>query len=246
MNATHPSCGTHMKKSAALAFIEKYPNYSYYKVRNSAGGKDYVITSQMKFIGRDGNIVSDIKLAKCFSSVDDAFLYLDDNCGSIDREISRVINEEFVSQKRPNISQANDKTLEPLEAFSYAHMGETDRINIPKKIRDEIYKCSNGTCAICGRSLTKYNYTIDHIVPLSRGGTNEAANLRAVHFECNKLKGSFTDRELSNNINSIICGNIYNDPNSAMATMAMRSFLRGVIKNYGSKNTNTDTHSIRE
>jgi 5-methylcytosine-specific restriction endonuclease McrA len=34
--------------------------------------------------------------------------------------------------------------------------------------------------------------TIDHIVPLARGGTHEPSNVQSAHFICNALKG---DRE---------------------------------------------------
>ena len=30
--------------------------------------------------------------------------------------------------------------------------------------------------------------TIDHVVPLARGGTHEMANVQTAHFECNRLK----------------------------------------------------------
>lgn len=44
-------------------------------------------------------------------------------------------------------------------------------------------------CAICGNPPTPEDrLTLEHIVPLSKGGTSEPANLAAVHFSCNARK----------------------------------------------------------
>jgi 5-methylcytosine-specific restriction endonuclease McrA len=44
-------------------------------------------------------------------------------------------------------------------------------------------------CTYCGSPATKGNdLTIDHIVPLSRGGTNRRENLTVACFKCNRAK----------------------------------------------------------
>ena len=56
-------------------------------------------------------------------------------------------------------------------------------------------------CAICGKAFpeelkkpmtssheTPLQPTIDHLIPRSKGGTDEAMNLRWVHYRCNQLK----------------------------------------------------------
>ena len=45
-------------------------------------------------------------------------------------------------------------------------------------------------CACCGLPLDA-SYEVDHITPLSEGGTNEKSNLQALRSECHKLKTSF-------------------------------------------------------
>lgn len=37
--------------------------------------------------------------------------------------------------------------------------------------------------------------TLDHAVPLSRGGSNELDNLRLAHLSCNQLKNDMTAEE---------------------------------------------------
>jgi 5-methylcytosine-specific restriction endonuclease McrA len=50
----------------------------------------------------------------------------------------------------------------------------------------------DGKCAYCGRPFTAsgpLSSVVDHIVPLSRGGRNDAANIAVVHRGCNESKG---------------------------------------------------------
>lgn len=42
-------------------------------------------------------------------------------------------------------------------------------------------------CGLCGASL-RDDITIDHLKPLSRGGTHEKHNLLLAHFNCNRSK----------------------------------------------------------
>lgn len=56
--------------------------------------------------------------------------------------------------------------------------------------RNAALKRSRGRCACCGKKLTTKTMTMDHIIPLSRGGKNEAENLVALCEDCNKKKGN--------------------------------------------------------
>ena len=56
--------------------------------------------------------------------------------------------------------------------------------------RSATLKRSSGVCACCGKKLTTKTMTMDHIIPISRGGTNEPDNLVALCPECNKEKGN--------------------------------------------------------
>jgi len=50
------------------------------------------------------------------------------------------------------------------------------------------YKRQNGKCYYCQTNVSK-NYHIDHIVPLSRGGSNNPSNLVIACPHCNMSKG---------------------------------------------------------
>lgn len=52
-------------------------------------------------------------------------------------------------------------------------------------------------CYLCGGNVEWGEAEVDHIVPVSKGGSGEVENLRWTHRECNRAKGSFTLDELA-------------------------------------------------
>jgi 5-methylcytosine-specific restriction endonuclease McrA len=51
-------------------------------------------------------------------------------------------------------------------------------------------------CGLTGRMLNRDNISLDHIVPLSKGGSNEPSNLRFVHIDANTFKMDMDDMAL--------------------------------------------------
>jgi len=64
---------------------------------------------------------------------------------------------------------------------------------IPKTVRFEVFKRDKFTCQYCGESAPNVLLEVDHIVPVSKGGTNEIMNLVTACRDCNRGK---TDRKL--------------------------------------------------
>ncbi len=50
---------------------------------------------------------------------------------------------------------------------------------------------SNGLCARCGKHLSIKKMTIEHVIPLSKGGTHEESNLLALCLDCNQEKRDY-------------------------------------------------------
>lgn len=65
-----------------------------------------------------------------------------------------------------------------------------NRVCFSWKEKEEALSKSKHKCAHCGKSLTKETCTVEHVVPLSRGGSNDSVNLVALCEKCNKEKGS--------------------------------------------------------
>lgn len=49
-------------------------------------------------------------------------------------------------------------------------------------------RCARGVCHYCGRSTPPKELTMDHIVPISRGGRSTKGNIVAACKECNTAK----------------------------------------------------------
>lgn len=64
------------------------------------------------------------------------------------------------------------------------------RNHIAPSRRMEAYNRHNGICCICGQHIDANEFTIEHWIPLHRGGTNEQSNLKIAHEHCNAMKGN--------------------------------------------------------
>jgi 5-methylcytosine-specific restriction endonuclease McrA len=68
------------------------------------------------------------------------------------------------------------------------------RKNLTKTLRFEVFKRDSFTCQYCGRKAPDVLLQVDHIEPVSKGGTNDILNLITSCEDCNSGK---SDRPLS-------------------------------------------------
>lgn len=59
-----------------------------------------------------------------------------------------------------------------------------------------LYMLHEGLCGLCGEPLEYSEVTIDHIIPLSRGGKHQYENCQLAHGLCNRRKGDRLPDEL--------------------------------------------------
>lgn len=57
---------------------------------------------------------------------------------------------------------------------------------------DDLFDVAKGTCSYCLRKIDRTEMEVDHVHPLSRGGTNDPTNLVAACGPCNRGKGNLT------------------------------------------------------
>ena len=60
--------------------------------------------------------------------------------------------------------------------------------NMSPKLRFEILRRDGFTCQYCGKTATDKELEIDHLVPFSKGGSNDEGNLITSCKECNRGK----------------------------------------------------------
>jgi hypothetical protein len=58
---------------------------------------------------------------------------------------------------------------------------------IPQRIRHEVWRRDRGTCVECG---SRGRLEFDHIIPVSRGGSNTTRNIELRCEPCNRRKGA--------------------------------------------------------
>lgn len=74
---------------------------------------------------------------------------------------------------------------------------EADRLRAAARLISEIiYTRDDYKCVYCGSTE---DLTLDHIIPLSRGGNNDASNLATACRSCNSSKGAKTLQEWRRN-----------------------------------------------
>ena len=231
--APTPSGATHMKLVDAQKAVNRSPDsYMWYRTRNTSKGNDYVVTTRMKFLSNDDTTVNDIKKARAFATVEEAYSHMESVLDYIDRDLRIVIDDKFRHAKQ----MGKTTPIKKPTSDTFSGMDSSERVLIPKAIKEEVYRRSGGTCEICGKPISRFQYSIDHIIPLSRGGTNNIDNLRAVHPSCNKLKGNFTDTEMKKVVTNVyenMSGEIPSQPSMQISGADLvRGCVRHMIKRY--------------
>lgn len=64
----------------------------------------------------------------------------------------------------------------------------TERDLLPPGMKYTLYSETNGRCSHCGKKIGYADSTVDHVVPISKGGTNAMSNLAILCEDCNKDK----------------------------------------------------------
>lgn len=76
----------------------------------------------------------------------------------------------------------------------YSRSAGDERL-VPPLSNRELFLRDEHLCMYCGRQFSGYQLTRDHLVPLSRGGTDCWSNVVAACRGCNHAKGSRTPEE---------------------------------------------------
>ena len=65
------------------------------------------------------------------------------------------------------------------------------RVPISKRLRFRVLEAYHSTCFWCGSFPPHVVLEIDHLIPVSNGGTNEFENLVPACCDCNRGKGAY-------------------------------------------------------
>jgi CRISPR/Cas system Type II protein with McrA/HNH and RuvC-like nuclease domain len=59
---------------------------------------------------------------------------------------------------------------------------------VSKSKRFKVFSRDNFTCVYCGRNSRSVSLEVDHVVPRSKGGSDDESNLATSCFDCNRSK----------------------------------------------------------
>lgn len=111
------------------------------------------------------------------------------------------------------------------------------RKSFGSETRKIIYRKSKGHCCLCGNFVDYEEYTIDHIIPLAKGGTNELNNLQCACKVCNNIKTDVLPDEFMDKITQMIIFNMNNKHSKTLGKkiikMIITSNIHRVIKSNG-------------
>ena len=94
----------------------------------------------------------------------------------------KLLIMEFVDRECKRFEHLNNKfSGKPTQRVQY------DRFRIPENVRVDVWRRDQGKCVRCG---SRINLEYDHIVPISKGGSNTARNIELLCQNCNREKGN--------------------------------------------------------
>lgn len=152
-------------------------------VRVSVRGLQEGVISSMRS-GREGSPLS-------YKSVQDSLAGLCDKgaasiAGDTNREgtLYRIHLPEEVALCREAMSKAQQKTPPQVDPKR-----DVDFYNI-RENRLKVFERDKYLCHHCGKQLTRFSATLDHLQPVSEGGDNSYGNLITACLQCNSQRGA--------------------------------------------------------
>ena len=217
-----PDSARHMKDTEASNYVSIHPDHEVMKLgRRYKKNKNFVVSTKKQFIGKDCTVVNNMGDARSFATIDAAYSYIDNI-----PNVKELLGEAFVIDNRYRRMRRPEEQRQRQE---YLQSRPGQRIFIDNPTRDAVRKKSQ-YCAICGKPIADEEYSVDHTIPISRGGNNSLENLRPVHRRCNMIKDNMLDNELSQHVTDITCYNLFNNPSTELQNKLIRALVRGFIR----------------
>lgn len=95
--------------------------------------------------------------------------------------------------------------------------------------RKLLYNNANGRCELCGQKILFEDMTVDHINPLSMGGSNDVENIACVCFTCNKFKGNILPDDFFERVSEIFMYQMEKKYKNKIKWKLVHRILKGII-----------------
>ncbi len=106
--------------------------------------------------------------------------------------LCQMFLDEFFRRESLNLSRLDpDEFFGRIAASDASAGGKFVRSVIPETVRHEVWRRDQGRCTRCG---SQQRLEFDHIIPLSKGGSNTARTIQLLCEPCNRAKGDTVGR----------------------------------------------------
>ena len=103
--------------------------------------------------------------------------------GAVKNTINQI-NSQKKSRKTKSTTQKSNPKIKTKKSTKSTEIKQKSRY-ISKSDRVTLLNRDNYKCVFCGRTAKQVELQIDHIVPFSKGGSNEIDNLQTLCVDCN-------------------------------------------------------------
>ena len=104
-------------------------------------------------------------------------------------KIRDVLSNQLSPSQVREAHRRADEEIKNLSAVGQdSSENDSDRKPISSEVRREVWRRDGGVCVKCG---SRKNLEYDHIVPISKGGSNTARNIELLCEACNRAKSNF-------------------------------------------------------
>ncbi|MBD3197989.1 MAG: hypothetical protein GF317_23265 [Candidatus Lokiarchaeota archaeon] len=97
-----------------------------------------------------------------------------------------IFEIEFIRDIQIKCREANNNYISLHNKEANKERVKASHFTSKKDIREEVFKKYGEVCLCCG---SKTNISIDHVIPVHKGGENTISNLQPLCKSCNSAKG---------------------------------------------------------
>jgi len=113
--------------------------------------------------------------------VNDHKVYMTSDYGLTQADVAALLSKDE-NRRRLRLQDAH-----AIQAMPERLESSNNRVSIPKQVRMFVWQRDRAQCVDCN---SNHNLEFDHIIPLSKGGSNTERNLQLLCALCNRRKGA--------------------------------------------------------
>lgn len=100
----------------------------------------------------------------------------------------------YANYPHADINVGWDRYLAELREIDALAGEQTPRLSKAetRRIKQQLVERDGPDCWLCGEATTPFDRTVEHLVAVSRGGTNDLENLALAHTGCNRRMGNLS------------------------------------------------------